>query len=89
MSRYKVSKWTGCYPGIVILLTAVERSRHQHYDSVYGAGAEAKTMTSLLIIPSVLAKVMLFFCHYAGSVWTVESYLFFLVFGQYPGSEES
>jgi len=47
----------------------------------------AKTMTSLLIIPSVLAKVF-FFHHYAVFIKKAES-LFFLVFGQYHGSEKS
>jgi len=45
-------------PGIVILLTAVERSGYiTGYESVMGAGVEAKTMTSLLIIPALLVKV--------------------------------
>ena len=56
MSRYKVYKWPGIYPGIVILLTAVERSGFvKHYDPVLVAGVKAKTMTSLLIIPALLA----------------------------------
>jgi hypothetical protein len=47
----------GSYPGIVILLTAVERSGFvKHYDPVLVAGLEAKTMMSLLIIPALLAE---------------------------------
>jgi len=45
------------YPGIVILLTVVARSGFvKHYDSVLVAGVKAKTMTSLLIIPALLAE---------------------------------
>ena len=54
VSRYKVSKWTGTYPGIVILLTVNARSRYNYFDSVLGVGTKAKTVTSFLIILSVL-----------------------------------
>jgi hypothetical protein len=49
----------------------------------------AKTMTSLLIIPSVLAKVCYFFNHHAVSIKKAESSFSFLVFGHCPGSEKS
>jgi hypothetical protein len=47
----------GDCPGIVILLTAVARSGFiTGYESVMAAGVKAKTMTSLLIIPALLAE---------------------------------
>jgi hypothetical protein len=82
VSRYKVFKWSDIYPGIVILLTAVVWSGFvKHYYPVLVAGVKAKTMTSLLIIPALLAKVMLFFCHHAVSIKKAESLIFFLSLG--------
>ena len=58
MSRYNASRKQVKSHGIVILLTAVARSGYiTGYESVMGAGVEAKTMTSLLIIPALLVKV--------------------------------
>ena len=55
VSRYKVAKRLRMSPGIVILLTAVERSGfYRNYSPVTGAGAKAKTVSSFLIILSVL-----------------------------------
>jgi len=62
VSRYKVFKWSGIYPGIVILLTAVVRSGFvKHYDPVLVAGVKAKTMTSLLIFTGVVSKSAVIF----------------------------
>ena len=47
-----------------------------YYEFVLGAGAKAKTVTSPLIIPSVLVKVFLCFCH-VGLEILVQSFLFF------------
>jgi len=45
VSRYKVNRWHGIYPGIVILLTALARSRYKAIEIYPGAGAKAKTVT--------------------------------------------
>jgi len=90
-SRYKTVLILEICIGIVILLTVLERSGFsQDAGNCLGSRSKpAKTVTSLLIIPSVLAKVILFLSHRVGSVKKAESPLFFLVFGQYPGLEES
>ena len=62
MSRYNTSRKQVTSHGIVILLTAVARSGFvKHYNPVLVAGVEAKTMTSLLILPALLVKVQFFF----------------------------
>ena len=62
VSRYKAVEVLENSLGIVILLTVLERSGfYRYYSPVMRAGAKAKTVTSLLIIPSVLYVVFYFF----------------------------
>jgi len=49
VSRYKVSKWTGCYPGIVILLTVMARSGFVSYPTpLFKAEAKSKNHDKLI-----------------------------------------
>ena len=65
------------YPGVEFKLRQMRESGCQnHYQSVLMAGPIAKTVTSPLIIPSVLVKVFVFFCH-AGPVILLRGSLFF------------
>jgi len=49
VSRYKVSKWTGCYPGIVILLTVMARSGFVSYPTpVFKTEAKSKNHDKLI-----------------------------------------
>jgi hypothetical protein len=57
VSRYKVNRWNGIYPGIVILLTALARSRYNAIEIYPGAGANAKTVTSKCPLLTVLGEV--------------------------------
>jgi hypothetical protein len=58
VSRYNAGRKQVISHDIVILLTVLVRSGFvKHYYPVLGAGAKAKTMTSLLILPALLVKV--------------------------------
>ena len=62
VSRYNAGRKQVTSHGIVILLTVLARSGFiTGYKSVMAAGLEAKTMTSLLILPALLVKVQFFF----------------------------
>ena len=61
MSRYNFDGGQDRSHGTVILLTPPAGSRYPHYKVVMGAGTKAKTMTSLLILPALLAKVFVVF----------------------------
>ena len=77
VSRYKASRKQVTSHGVVILLTVLARSGFiTGYKSVMAAGLEAKTMTSLLILPALLVKVQFFF-HHAGSVIRVQFSFFY------------
>jgi len=82
VSRYKFYNEQVMSHGTVILLTPLERSDY-NLSSKLSRYQEwkAKTMTSLLIIPALLAKVCYFFNHHAGSIKKAESSLFFLSLG--------
>ena len=74
------------YPGAGFKLRQMRESRcRNHYKSVLVAETKAKTVTSSLIIPSVLVKVFLSFCH-VGLKILVQSFLFFLFFCPLEGS---
>jgi hypothetical protein len=55
VSRYKVFKWPGIYPGIVILLTALARSGHLHSKSVMVVGTGCKNRDKL-ITPTIRVR---------------------------------
>jgi len=63
VSRYNADGEQDQSHGTVILLTLLVGSRYPQYIAIKGAGIKAKTMTSLLIIPSVLVKVLFVFGH--------------------------
>jgi len=54
VSRYNFDGGQDRSHGTVILLTPLAGSRYLYYKVVMGAGINAKTMTSLLILPALL-----------------------------------
>ena len=90
VSRYKVSKWSGCYPGIVILLTVMARSGFVSYPiPVFKAEAISKNHDKLINYTVRVSKSDVVFLSLCRICLEGRIPSFFLIFGQYPGLENS
>jgi hypothetical protein len=75
-----------CNPGTKLIVSNVSITC---YRVVKRVGANCKNHDKLINYTVRVSKSVLFFHHYAGSIKKAESSLFFLISGQYPGSEKS
>ena len=88
MSRYKFSKWSGCYPGIVILLTVMARSGFISYPiPVFKAEAKSKNHDKLINYTVRVSKSDVVYLSLGRICLDGSIPSFSLVFGQYPGLE--